>query len=138
MNHLDDIFKYYVIQTEIKQGERYGWFTRLVSGIIKPNDAAAKGVLKVDSDGSALTVTLSYYVMDNLGEAFVHGNYLIVPDGLTDRVIKDPVWLNKWSKACTPQEASSSGGGGCSAGFGLLALIASGAAVIRHRRRSIK
>ena len=137
MNHLDDIFKYYVIQTEIKQGERYGWFTRLVSGIIKPNDAAAKGVLKVDSDGSTLTVTLSYYVMDNLGEAFVHGNYLIVPDGLTDRVIKDQVWLNKWSKACTPQAPSSSGGG-CSAGFGLLALIASGAAVIRRSRRSIK
>ena len=133
LNHLDEIFKYYVIQTEIKQGERYGWFTRLVRGIMTPADAVAKGVLKVEASQNELTLKLFYYVMDGPGEAFVKGNYLIVPDGSTDRVIKDPVWLNKWSKACNPPAASSGGGGGCSTGFGVAALFAAlGTALYRR------
>ena len=135
MKHLDVIFKYYVIQSEIKQGERYGWYTRLVSGVMKPDEAAAKGVLRVDSDGQFLTVTLSYYVLDTTGEAFVRGNYLIVPDGLNDRLIKDPVWLNKWAKACSSVESpSASSGGGCRAGLGLSALAAAAAIAARAKK----
>ena len=134
--YLDEIFKYYVIQLEVRQGERKGWFTRLVRGIMTPADAVAKGVLKVEGTSDKLILTLSYYVMDGAGEAFVHGSYLIVPDGMTDRVITDSIWLNKWSKACnSPSASSGGGGGGCSAGFGVLAIITAGALI---KRRNVK
>jgi hypothetical protein len=143
-NHLDDIFEFYVIQKEIHQGERAGWYTRLVDGILTPQRAIELGILDI-TGGDELNMTLSYYVLDDaVLEAYESGGYLIVPDGANDNSIVDPIWLNRWKDGSGSYDNSlgggsrtgtSGGGGGCSAGAGvaLAALLAAGVAV---RRRS--
>jgi uncharacterized repeat protein (TIGR02543 family) len=127
-DHLDDIFKYYVIQKEIHQGERTGWYTRLVDGILTPQRAIELGILEI-TGGSALDITLSYYVLDDtLLEAYESGSYLIVPDGSNDNSIVDPIWLNRWKDGFAPGDNSlegggNSGGGGCNGGAAALAVV---------------
>jgi uncharacterized repeat protein (TIGR02543 family) len=100
--HLDEIFTKIVIQKEIMEGERRGWYTRLVNGVLKPAEAVEKGILEV-TGGDALTLTLSYYVLDDsVLEAFVRGSYLIVPDGHYNNKIFDPIWVNKWKPGYAP------------------------------------
>jgi hypothetical protein len=121
LDHLDEIFSAFVIQKEIKQGERAGWYTRLVNGILTPTQALDLGILDV-TGGDSLVLTLSYYVLDDaILESFVYNGYLIVPDGANDGVLADPIWLNTWGKG-TDEGNSQSGrkksgnGGGCSTG----------------------
>jgi uncharacterized repeat protein (TIGR02543 family) len=126
LNHLDEIFEKMVIQKEIMEGERAGWYTRLVNGVLKPADAADKGILDV-SGGDALTLTLSYYVLDDsVLEAFVLGEYLIVPDGLHDGAIIDPIWVNMWKPGYAPGDNSMQGSGsgaGCGGCAGAHAAV---------------
>jgi uncharacterized repeat protein (TIGR02543 family) len=128
---LDEIFSRMVIQKEILEGERAGWYTRLVSGVLTPQDAVDKGILEI-TGGDALTLTLSYYVLDDSSklEAFESGGYLIVPDGDNNNEIVDPIWLNMWRPGYAPggntmQGAGASSGGGCSGwnGAAFLAVI---------------
>ncbi|MDR1943809.1 MAG: hypothetical protein LBQ19_03210, partial [Synergistaceae bacterium] len=131
-SHLDEIFDVYVIQKEIHQGERAGWYTRLVDGVLTPQRAVDLGILDI-SGGSALTMTLSYYVLDDaVLESFEQDGYLIVPDGENDRAVVDPIWLNMWTSASSAGNSSqgnggyyggSSGGGGCG-GTNSIALFA--------------
>jgi hypothetical protein len=132
--HLDDIFEFYVLQKEIHQGERAGWYTRLVDGILTPQRAVDLGVLDI-TGGEALDMTLSYYVLDDtVLEAYESGGYLKVPDGLNDNSIVDPIWLNKWKDATRPDDNSQGGGsgsrigrgyggGGCNGGAGAVVLF---------------
>jgi hypothetical protein len=137
-----------VIQKEIMEGERAGWYTRLVDGILKPQDAVDKGILDV-AGGESLVLTLSYYVLDDaVLEAFESSGYLIVPDGRNNGTIVDPIWLNMWKPGFAPGDNSMSGGqsgdsgdgdgsGGCTSGGAVsLALIAlAGSAALLKRRR---
>ena len=130
MSHLDLIFKKFVIQQEIRQGERLGWYTRFIKGLLSPEEAVSKGILKI-SGGDELTLLLSYYVWDNVGskkEAFVSGNYLIVPDGMPGGGTTAQVWLNKWAPGRCPSEPiktseKGGGGGGCSASASIFAAV---------------
>jgi uncharacterized repeat protein (TIGR02543 family) len=75
LSHLDTIFSKMLIQKEILEGERKGWYTRLVDGVLKPRDAVDKGILEI-TGGGALTLSLSYYVLDDsVLEAFEQGGY---------------------------------------------------------------
>jgi uncharacterized repeat protein (TIGR02543 family) len=139
LEHLDEIFTKMVIQKEIMEGEREGWYTRLVSGILKPADAVEKGILEV-AGGDALTLNLSYYVLDDaVLEAFERGGYLIVPDGLNDYEIVDPIWLNMWKPGYAPggntEQGSGTGSGGCavSSGAAFIMLIVAVAALARQK-----
>jgi uncharacterized repeat protein (TIGR02543 family) len=148
--HLDEIFTKIVIQKEIMEGERKGWYTRLVDGILKPGEAVEKGILEV-AGGESLALTLSFYVLDDgILEAFEQDGYLIVPDGAHDNEILDPVWLNMWKPGYAPGEnsmtgngsgndSSDSGGGGCASASGaasvaLVVCLAFTGAVSRLRR----
>jgi uncharacterized repeat protein (TIGR02543 family) len=120
LEHLNEIFAEMVIQKEIRQGQRTGWFTRLVDGVLSPRQAIDAGILEI-TGGDSLTMTLSYYVLDDSTlEAFMYDGYLIVPDGANDGVIADPIWFNKWREGYAPGANSlagrSSGGGGCAGG----------------------
>jgi hypothetical protein len=120
LNCLDEIFAKMVIQKEIMEGERRGWYTRLVSGVLKPAEAVEKGILEV-TGGEALTLTLSYYVLDDgILEAFESSGYLIVPDGHYNDEILDPIWVNMWRPGYAPGDNSMSGNGntGSAAGGG--------------------
>jgi hypothetical protein len=142
-DHLDEIFAKIVIQKEIMEGERRGWYTRLVNGILKPSEAVEKGILEV-TGGESLTLSLSFYVLDDgILEAFESGGYLIVPDGANDERILDPIWLNMWKPDYAPGDNSmsgnvsgSAGGGGCSgtSGVAFLALTAFAAAALLRRK----
>jgi uncharacterized repeat protein (TIGR02543 family) len=117
LDHLSEIFAKMVIQKEICQGGRTGWFTRLVDGVISPRQAIDAGILEI-TGGDSLTMTLSYYVLDDSAlEAFMYEGYLIVPDGANDGVIADPIWFNRWREGYAPGSNSQSGrgggGGGC-------------------------
>jgi uncharacterized repeat protein (TIGR02543 family) len=128
MNHLDEIFTKMVIQKEIREGERNGWYTRLVNGILKPAEAVEKGILEV-AGGDALTLTLSYYVLDDsVLEAFEREGYLIVPDGSHNGTIVDPIWLNMWRPDYAPSDNSQGGysagsGGGCTSWDGAAVVL---------------
>jgi uncharacterized repeat protein (TIGR02543 family) len=143
-DHLDEIFTKILIHKEIMEGEREGWYTRLVNGVMKPADAVAKGILEV-TGGESLTLTLSYYILDDgILEAFERDGYLIVPDGLHDGEILDPIWLNMWKPGYAPGgnsmqgSGSGAGGSGCASWNGavFLALIALAASSILKRKRS--
>jgi uncharacterized repeat protein (TIGR02543 family) len=96
MDHLSDIFYILVIQKEIRQGTRAGWFTRLVDGVLTPQRAVEMGILDV-TGGNNLTMNLSYWALDDtIEESFEWNGYLIVPDGENDNAIVDPVWLDRW------------------------------------------
>ncbi|MDR0649598.1 MAG: InlB B-repeat-containing protein [Synergistaceae bacterium] len=135
---LDEIFDKIVIQKEIRQGSRKGWYTRLVSGVLKPREAVDKGILEV-TGGEALTLRLSYYVLDDeILEAFEQDGYLIVPDGDNDMNIRDPIWVNTWKPGYAPgdntmqgQGGSGGSGGGCASGAAALLAIAACAAFVR-------
>jgi uncharacterized repeat protein (TIGR02543 family) len=142
-DHLDEIFSRMVLQKEIMEGERAGWYTRLVDGVLKPAEAVEKGILEV-TGGEALTLTLSYYVLDDaVLEAFERDGYLIVPDGLHDGRILDPIWLNMWKPGYAPGDNSmtgngsgSAGGGGCSgwSGMGLSVLVLASCLALARRK----
>jgi uncharacterized repeat protein (TIGR02543 family) len=101
-DNLTEIFKKILLHNEILEGEHSGWFTRLVDGVLEPQQAVKDGILKV-TGGTALTLTLSYYALDDDGlEAFYKGGYLIVPDGERDGIIANQVWLNKWKFGYAP------------------------------------
>jgi hypothetical protein len=160
--YLEDIFYILVIQKEIKQGGWEGYFTRLVDGVLTPEEAYGRGILKV-TGGQALTIELSYYLLDgpegtgSRKEAFLEDGYLIVPDGHYDGVLRDQIWLSVWKdtgvsletteaagigsnpspvpgSTSNPSSGSSSkgGGGGCDSGFGAAALLA---AALAGRKR---
>ena len=149
--NLDDIFKVLVIHKQVREGEMAGWFTRLVRGVAQPQEALDLGFLTLRSNEGerSLTLNLSYYVLDDRGEAFmVRGKqdpnnpnsreigYIVLPDGLHNGRIVDPVWLNRW-KADT-SAAGEGGGGGCTSGFAapfaaLLLIFAASAARRRMR-----
>jgi uncharacterized repeat protein (TIGR02543 family) len=142
MAHLSEIFEELVIQKEIQQGARAGWFTRLVDGVLKPEEAVSMGILDIIG-GESLTMALSYYVLDDSTlEAFVRDGYLIVPDGSNDGIIADPIWFNRWRDGYEPGGNSLSGrsgnGSGCNAGLGLGALLAAGAALVLRKSFSIR
>jgi uncharacterized repeat protein (TIGR02543 family) len=126
-DHLDELFTKIVIQKEIMEGSRAGWYTRLVNGVLKPAEAVEKGILEV-TGGESLTLTLSYYVLDDgILEAFERDGYLIVPDGANDNEILDPIWVNMWKPGYAPGDNSmtgnaAKGGGGCTSGAAFLAL----------------
>jgi hypothetical protein len=161
--YLSDIFYVLVIHKEIKQGGWEGYFTRLVDGVLDPEDAYEMGILKV-TGGSGLTLELSYYLLDgpegreSRREAFLRDGYLIVPDGHYDGVLRDQIWLSVWkdvgtslgttensngsSSGLVPDSGSSSsshskdkGGGGCDSGLGAAALLASAAIALAWRKR---
>jgi hypothetical protein len=132
--YLDEIFKFYVIQKEIHQGERAGWYTRLVDGVLSPQRAVDLGILDI-TGGNALSMTLSYYALDDaILEAYEQDGYLIVPDGSNDNTIVDPIWLNNWREGYEAGDnsmsgrapeggGSSGGGGGCATGAGAAFLL---------------
>jgi uncharacterized repeat protein (TIGR02543 family) len=137
LDHLDEIFTKMVIQKEIMEGERAGWYTRLVSGVLKPQEAVDKGILEVaGGEALTLTLTLSYYVLDDaLMEAFESSGYLIVPDGLHDGEIVAPIWLNMWKPGYVPgdntlQGQSAGTGGGCASGTAPILLLAVSACAV--------
>jgi hypothetical protein len=147
--HLGEIFEKIVIQKEIMEGRRAGWYTRLVDGILKPEEAVEKGILEV-TGGESLTLSLSFYVLDDdILEAFVRGSYLIVPDGHYNEKIRDPIWVNKWRDGFVPggnsehyepgggvYGGSSKGGGGCASLGGAASLMAAvflAFAILRRR-----
>jgi uncharacterized repeat protein (TIGR02543 family) len=150
--HLDEIFTKILIHKEIREGERAGWYTRLVDGVLEPGEAVEKGILEV-TGGESLTLTLSYYILDDgILEAFEQDGYLIVPDGHHDNRILDPIWLNMWKPGYAPGDntqqgggagtgtgTGADGGGGCaSAGRAapfLLAALAAALSVRASRRR---
>ncbi|MDR3321707.1 MAG: hypothetical protein LBS93_04595, partial [Synergistaceae bacterium] len=123
LDYLDTIFSKYVIQKGIRQGEREGWYTRLVDGILKPREAVDLGILEVTSNGMSVTLSLSFYIADDptLESFVVRDGYLIAPDGDGDGRIVDPIWLNRWRDGYAPGANSlagrgGSGGGGCETG----------------------
>jgi uncharacterized repeat protein (TIGR02543 family) len=133
---LDEIFDNYVLQKEILQGERAGWYTRLVDGVLTPRKAVELGILDL-TGGDALTMTLSYYALDDaILEAYESGGYLIIPDGKDDGAIVDPVWLNNWGEGYWPGKTyTGSGGGGCNRGAGAISLITAVTFLALNRRR---
>lgn len=101
-----------------------GAFLNLVPDAVSPASAMNAGILTLKG-GSSLVVTLSFLVADDAGSASFDGAQLIVPDGIRDGHIQDPLWLMK-AKSETPTEPtekSSGGGGGCNAGLGLSLLL---------------
>jgi uncharacterized membrane protein YgcG len=158
--YLQYIFALLVIQKEIKQGGWEGNFTRLVDGVLTPEEAYGMGILNI-TGGSSLTLTLSYYLLDgpagtgNHQEAFVRDGYLIVPDGYQDGVLRDQIWLSEWKDASgslgTTEGASGGssggdsnnsigssgggGGGGCDSGIGAAFLAAAVLASVRRKLR---
>jgi hypothetical protein len=145
LDHLDEIFSKLVLQKEIREGERAGWYTRLINGVMKPRDAVDKGILEI-SGGDSLTMTLSLYVLDDSTlEAFESYGYLIVPDGSHNGTIVDPIWLNMWRPGYaasdnTQQGQNRDGGsGGCTSGSGaaiLAAIIIAGFTAARRKKFS--
>ncbi|MDR0647870.1 MAG: InlB B-repeat-containing protein [Synergistaceae bacterium] len=117
-DHLDEIFAKIVLQKEIMEGSRKGWYTRLVDGVLKPREAVEKGILEV-TGGESLTLSLSFYVLDDdILEAFEQDGYLIVPDGHYNEKIRDPIWVNRWKDGLEPGGNSESGGQGSGSGSG--------------------
>jgi uncharacterized repeat protein (TIGR02543 family) len=148
LDHLDEIFSEFVIQKEIRQGDRKGWYTRLIDGILKPAEAFDLGIMDVETTGSALIFTLSFYLSDDPAlETYVTADgYLIIPDGDGDGQILDPIWLNRWGAGYSPgnypnsnlSPASGKSGGGCAGGAGILtigALLVLTAIAGRAKRR---
>jgi hypothetical protein len=135
LSHLGEIFDVLVIQKEIKQGPRENWYTRLVDGVLTPQRAIETGILDI-TGGNSLSMTLSYYVLDDaLEESFERNGYLIVPDGMNDGWIVDPFWLNRWTERTSQpnsQTGGGSGGGGCD--VGAAALILAGAICLLSSR----
>jgi uncharacterized repeat protein (TIGR02543 family) len=146
---LDEIFSKILFQKEILEGERAGWYTRLVDGVLKPREALDKGILDVTTSGQAITLSLSFYLLDDeLPEAFEQDGYLIVPDGLHNGWIRDPVWLNAWKPGYAPGDNSmqgqgdsgAGGDGGCAttSGAAFLALALFAAMALARRRRAMR
>ncbi|MDL2264321.1 hypothetical protein LJC31_06675, partial [Synergistaceae bacterium OttesenSCG-928-I11] len=135
--HLDDIFDVLVLHKRIHEGAMEGWYTRLVRGVAQPQEAYDAGMLKVWSDKTerSLTITLGYYVINYHGESFVvkgprneavsgdEIGYIILPDGLRNDTLIDPLWTNVW-RGEGGTGSSSGGGGGCAAGAGVAVAIA--------------
>lgn len=135
---LAKIFSVLVIHKRIKEGGMEGWYTRLVDGVSPPREARDLGMLSVTSrpDDRTLTVTLAYSVIDWHGEAFVLkgeydqtktgdvAGYMIIPDGLNNGKIVDPLWSNIWAASRTDRPSGGSGGsGGCEVGGASVALL---------------
>jgi hypothetical protein len=79
--------------------------------VLTPQRAVDLGILDI-SGGSALTMTLSYYVLDDaVLESFEQNGYLIVPDGENDRAVVDPIWLNVWTSASSAGNSTQGNGG---------------------------
>jgi hypothetical protein len=137
-DYIDDIFELIVIQKEVKEGAWRNYFTRLAGGVLSPQAAVNSGIMSVYG-GSSLSITLNYYLLDgprsdvSPQEAFVENGYLIVPDGHTNGVIRDQIWLSKVGPTAPSGVVSqngyegngnndyggdgrSGGGGGCNAG----------------------
>jgi hypothetical protein len=149
--YLTNIFQILVIQKEIKQGGWEEYFTCLVDGILTPEDAYEMGILNV-TGGVALTLELSYYLMDgpeshanSKREAFLYDGYLIVPDGRRDGMLRDQIWLSVWKDAAGSYgygysydydyDYDKGGGGGCDSGLGIAALIAAAVFSVLKRKR---
>jgi hypothetical protein len=104
--YLDTIFSWLVIHKEIKQGAWKGFFTRLVSGVMTPEEAIANGILTLETDVNSydgfLKLTITYYLLDGPSdssrteEAFVLNGHLIIPDGHADGVFREQIWLDRW------------------------------------------
>ncbi|MDR3354822.1 MAG: hypothetical protein LBO21_07270 [Synergistaceae bacterium] len=158
--YLSNIFNVLVIQKEIKQGGWEGYFTRLVDGVLDPQEAYRIGILQVDG-GQALTLELSYYLLDgpegsgSRQEAFLHDGYLIVPDGHYDGELRDQIWLSVWedanaslgitesinggsSSSSSSKSNDKSGGGGCNSGLSAAVLLASAAIIALVRRKRLR
>jgi hypothetical protein len=177
-SYTEKIASVLLLQKETRQGPMADWFTRLVDGVLTPEMAIELDVIYgfgslsdpvVDvffgNPGPCLYVELDYYLLDDYRPdgAFVHGGYLIVPDGANDGILTDLIWLTRWTSDDSDDDdddsllpsypssedgssfssgSKSSGGGGCGAGaLGVPALASAAwlklsARQGRARRRS--
>lgn len=111
-----------------------GTFLNLVPDAVSPENAMKAGIMTLKG-GSSLLVAVSFLVADDAGPISFDGAQLVVPDGVRDGHIQDPLWLMKADSETPPEPTGKSGGGGgCSAGVGLSALLP----VFLVRRRSAR
>ena len=89
--------------------------------------AVAQGVAALDANG----ITVRYIVADGADEPSVHKSFIMMPDGKKDNRLIDPLWF----AMNDPQTPSGSGGVGCSAGIGLLALMTAAGAAAAFRKK---
>ena len=147
--NLDTIFDVLVLHKRIHEGDMTGWYTRLVRGVATPQQAYDTGMLQVWSDPAeqSLTVSLGYYVADYYGESFTVQDfetagdetsdalgYIVLPDGLYNRYMIDPLWTNRWTTSGSG--GGGGGGGGCAAGATVLPALFALCCV--RRRKKIK
>lgn len=85
-----------------------------------PKTAFVQGMLDVSTNNGELTVHLAYSVINFDGEAFsvtaaddggTELGYIILPDGLANSRLIDPIWTNIWSRSRASEGGSGSTGG---------------------------
>jgi hypothetical protein len=101
----------------------------LVPGIVDPRMAQNYGFLKLTGGGN-LTIDFRFLAADAPGAPRVDKDQLIVPDGVSDGVVRDPLWLMK------PGGLFSGSGGGCDAGYGAFFFSLALGALLKWRRRT--
>jgi hypothetical protein len=120
----------------------------LVPGLISPyNIASGSGVVRL-AGGGQLTIGLSFLAADEAGSPRMEGQYLIVPDGTRDGVVRDPAWLLMTNSTASPTPVTPSprpnpspspsqkSGGGCNEGFGVVFAALALSAVLLYARRA--
>ena len=100
------------------------------AGGVDAKTAVEKGALSVWENGTGISITMNVCLTNiwnrtaKQGPQFVE-NLLLVPDGAADTLITGTLWMvEKKGSAGTGAVSSSSGGGGCNAGLGGMALMA--------------
>lgn len=106
-------------------------------------DAAAaetNGALMVWENSTGVTITLNVCLANvqnqnkNQAPRIIDEKLLVVPDGTVDLSIDGTLWIvEKRANSNKGTPSSSSGGGGCNAGLGGVALIMAGAAFLCRR-----
>lgn len=132
--YADELFTTLVIQKEVLEGDSQGCRS-LVPGVVSASEAVRRNMLelKTAAGNDGITVTLKFFVADDASAArIVDGDKLIIGDGLHNGSIYDPLWANYRKPSTT---GSVDGGGGCSAGFAALALLAFVPVLRRGKKR---
>ena len=134
-NYLEDLFTVLMLQQQIKEGPDAGSYVWLVPGVIEPRAAYDYKLLLLSSvPNEGITLTLRYYMADDIkGVRFVQGN-LIVGDGQRNGRILDPLWGNVRAPASSGSTKKVDGGSGCNAGFAALLLLVCGALMAIRKR----